>query len=234
MTSMSRAVRRPADDLLRQVDEFRALGDAADRSFDIWRPRLDRAIEVAQTAFWPYVAARRGTSAAGTETRRGAGDDPEHRAIAEHIGSLLSFRDRTRDELPAHLRDLRRAAYALHALARLYLLREQAHADSMSAAHAGCGDPDATPGYPRLPHEGNQTMADPAEVDVRTVPPRDRHPLIFDTFDALPAGGTLRLVNDHDPRPLYYQFQAERSGQFRWEPAEEGPERWVILIHREA
>ncbi len=76
-------------------------------------------------------------------------------------------------------------------------------------------------------------MSEATEVDVRAVPPRNRHPLIFDTFDALPQGGTLRLVNDHDPRPLFYQFQAERAGQFRWEPAEEGPERWVILIHRE-
>lgn len=75
-------------------------------------------------------------------------------------------------------------------------------------------------------------MAHAAEVDVREVPPRDRHPLIFDTFDGLQPGDSLLLVNDHDPRPLYYQFHAERAGQFEWSPEEEGPERWAIRITR--
>ena len=71
-------------------------------------------------------------------------------------------------------------------------------------------------------------------VDVRTITPRDRHPLIFATFDGLPVGAALTLINDHDPRPLYYQFQAERTGQVSWEPQEEGPERWEIRIVRTA
>ncbi len=71
-------------------------------------------------------------------------------------------------------------------------------------------------------------------VDVREVVPRDRHPLIFSTFDGLPAGGMLTLVNDHDPKPLFYQFQAERTGQASWEPVEEGPQRWVIHIRKTA
>ncbi len=75
-------------------------------------------------------------------------------------------------------------------------------------------------------------MAEPAELDVREVAPRDRHPLIFSTFDALAPGESFLLVNDHDPKPLYYQFQAERSQQFDWVPQEEGPERWAILITR--
>ena len=47
------------------------------------------------------------------------------------------------------------------------------------------------------------------ELDVRDVVPRERHPLIFRTFDALAPGQGFVLVNDHDPKPLYYQFQAE-------------------------
>lgn len=73
-------------------------------------------------------------------------------------------------------------------------------------------------------------MTDPVVIDVREIPPRERHPLIFQTFDGLAPGAALLLVNDHDPKPLYYQLQAERAGQVSWEPQEEGPERWVIRV----
>lgn len=69
-------------------------------------------------------------------------------------------------------------------------------------------------------------------IDVRTIPPRIRHPMIFETFDKLTAGDGFTLVNDHDPKPLYYQFEAERSGQFTWEYQEQGPEVWQILIRK--
>lgn len=67
-------------------------------------------------------------------------------------------------------------------------------------------------------------------VDVRTIPPRERHPLIFATFDNLAAGESLVLVNDHEPRPLYYQFAIERADQFTWEYLENGPEVWRAVI----
>ena len=75
-------------------------------------------------------------------------------------------------------------------------------------------------------------MSEPTTLDVREIAPRERHPLIFETFDALTPGEAFILVNDHDPKPLYYQFQAERAGQVSWEPQEEGPERWAIRIVR--
>jgi uncharacterized protein (DUF2249 family) len=68
------------------------------------------------------------------------------------------------------------------------------------------------------------------KVDVRTIPPRQRHPMIFDAFEALDAGEAFELINDHDPKPLYYQFAAERSGQFTWDYQEQGPERWRVRI----
>ena len=41
-------------------------------------------------------------------------------------------------------------------------------------------------------------MSSPAAtIDVRTVVPRERHPLIFSTFHGLPQGSALELVNDH-------------------------------------
>lgn len=67
-------------------------------------------------------------------------------------------------------------------------------------------------------------------IDVRTVPPRDRHPMLFERFDALAPGEAYVLVNDHDPKPLYYQFMAERPGQLDWRYLEEGPEVWRVRV----
>lgn len=77
------------------------------------------------------------------------------------------------------------------------------------------------------------TVSQPV-VDVREIAPRERHPLIFQTFDGLTPGGSLMLVNDHDPRPLYYQFMHERPNQFAWNYMEEGPTVWRVKIERVA
>lgn len=69
-------------------------------------------------------------------------------------------------------------------------------------------------------------------LDVRTLPPRDRHPLIFQTFDALSVSEHFELVNDHDPKPLYYQFLHERPDQFTWQYVEQGPLVWRVVIGR--
>ena len=71
-------------------------------------------------------------------------------------------------------------------------------------------------------------------VDVRTLIPRERHPLIFNTFRNLVPGDAFVLVNDHDPKPLYYQFQAELGEAFQWEYLENGPEVWKVRIGRAA
>ncbi len=71
-------------------------------------------------------------------------------------------------------------------------------------------------------------------VDVRSIPPRERHPKIFKAWEELPVGNALKLVNDHDPKPLFYEFSAERAGEFEWTPVEKGPEQWSVLIKRVA
>src|SRR5574338_113535 len=76
-----------------------------------------------------------------------------------------------------------------------------------------------------MAHEcGCNHAAAPMVLDVRDMAPRIRHPKIFETFDALAPGTAFVLVNDHDPKPLFYQFEAERKGTFRWRYLEEGPE----------
>ena len=71
-----------------------------------------------------------------------------------------------------------------------------------------------------------------ARIDVRTITPHERHPLIFSTFGALVPGEALELVNDHDPRPLFYQFNAQVPGQFSWDYLEQGPDTWRVAIGR--
>lgn len=71
-------------------------------------------------------------------------------------------------------------------------------------------------------------------IDVRPIAPRERHPLLFQTFDDLAVGESFELVNDHDPKPLYYQFMAERPGQLGWEYQEEGPETWRVVLTKHA
>lgn len=68
------------------------------------------------------------------------------------------------------------------------------------------------------------------KLDVRVLAPAQRHTLIFQTFEALEPGAAFELVNDHDPKPLYYQFAAEHAGEFTWEYSEQGPHVWRVRI----
>ena len=76
-------------------------------------------------------------------------------------------------------------------------------------------------------------MSDP-NLDVRDEPPARRHDLILSTYTQLDPGAAFVLVNDHDPKPLYYQFAAEYPGRFTWEYLETGPEVWRVRIGRPA
>ena len=73
-----------------------------------------------------------------------------------------------------------------------------------------------------------------ATLDVRPLPPREKHLRIHETFAALQPGAAMLLVNDHDPKPLHYEFQAERPGQFTWTYVESGPEVWRVRIAKQA
>ena len=72
------------------------------------------------------------------------------------------------------------------------------------------------------------------DLEVRNDPPARRHAMIFENYAALVPGQGFILINDHDPKPLYYQFDAEHHGEFTWQYLEEGPEVWRVRIGRPA
>lgn len=77
-------------------------------------------------------------------------------------------------------------------------------------------------------------MSEPKTLDVRVIPPREKHPTIFGAYNALQPGESFILLNDHDPRPLRYQFEAEYAGKFGWNYVEQGPAVWRVQISKVA
>lgn len=67
---------------------------------------------------------------------------------------------------------------------------------------------------------------------VMDLEPRLKHPTVFAHFDALQRGQAFEIINDHDPRPLYYQMIAERGAIFLWEYLEQGPDTWRVVIRK--
>jgi uncharacterized protein (DUF2249 family) len=57
-------------------------------------------------------------------------------------------------------------------------------------------------------HHSTNVMTE-QQLDLREIPPPQRHPKIFDAFEELESGDALTLVNDHEPTPLYHQMAAE-------------------------
>jgi uncharacterized protein (DUF2249 family) len=76
----------------------------------------------------------------------------------------------------------------------------------------------------------NTTAASIPTVDLRALPPRERHPLVFSTFKALQPGEAMELVNDHNPKPLLGQFESGLFGAFQWNSLKSGPEQWRVEI----
>ena len=81
------------------------------------------------------------------------------------------------------------------------------------------------------PQTQTNSLLDSAKVmDVRPIPCSIKHGLILKTWHELPVGDYFILLNDHDPVPLRYQFQAEFGDAFRWEYLERGPEDFRVKI----
>jgi uncharacterized protein (DUF2249 family) len=69
-----------------------------------------------------------------------------------------------------------------------------------------------------------------AVFDVRPIPSRVKHAQILQRWSDLPVGQFFILLNDHDPVPLRYQFEAEFANAFAWDYLERGPEVFRVKI----
>ena len=69
-------------------------------------------------------------------------------------------------------------------------------------------------------------------VGMRQVSHAQRHGLIFSAYRDLAPGAGFVLVNDHDPKPLRYQFGAQYADEYTWDYLEAGPEVWRVRIGR--
>lgn len=68
--------------------------------------------------------------------------------------------------------------------------------------------------------------------DVREIPCSVKHKQILERWGSLAVGDYFVLMNDHDPVPLRYQFQAEFPGACGWEYLDRGPDAFVVKISR--
>ncbi len=68
------------------------------------------------------------------------------------------------------------------------------------------------------------------EFDVRPFPPTERHEMFYKAFRDIKAGEAFVFTNDHDPKPLYYQMEAESTEPFKWEYLEKGPDVWKVRV----
>jgi uncharacterized protein (DUF2249 family) len=78
----------------------------------------------------------------------------------------------------------------------------------------------------------NPVDNEPEVFDARRYVPAERHRKIFEILGDLDAGESFILVNDHDPKPLYYQLEAEQPRTFSWTYLEQGSEVWRVQIGR--
>ncbi len=55
------------------------------------------------------------------------------------------------------------------------------------------------------------------ELDVRPLRKPDKHPAIFQAYDALAVGESFVLVNNHDPKHLREELDTDHPGSYRWD-----------------
>lgn len=83
----------------------------------------------------------------------------------------------------------------------------------------GHEDPDAEPREVRVSKQKPLGDDELGTFDVRNLIPQRRHEVLLDTFNRLGPGEGFVLVNDHDPKPLYYELRSMYGDVIEWEYA---------------
>jgi len=69
-------------------------------------------------------------------------------------------------------------------------------------------------------------------LDVRPIQPFERFEKIFKIWYNLKPGEMVKIINDHDPKPLHHYFTKNHEREFQWEYEQEGPVDWIVKITR--
>src|SRR5690625_3405607 len=80
--------------------------------------------------------------------------------------------------------------------------------------------------------EQNTQHATAPEIDVRTLIPIQRHELLLKKFRDLPVGEQFVFINDHDPKPLYYEFRSIFGDVVGWDYLKRDPDEWKVRVTR--
>lgn len=161
----------------------------------------------------------------------------DHEYIAEYARQITEVVHalRTADEhkQATHIQRLTRLVLQLQGIFAMHLAKEERVYLPLVEQVISSGDQKAL--LAALHAEAEESSAaketsTAAMLEVRHLPPVQRHQVIFERFNALPVGKSFVLVNDHDPKPVYYQLSAEYVGQLVWQYLEEGPEVWRVRV----
>ena len=229
-----------------------AVRDAAERLVDV-TPHRAALVELLQSQVLPHAAAEERTLydvGAGLPATRllVQAMTAEHRRLEALVGDLAQARTSV---------GVAGAAMAVRALFEAHLAKENdqllpalvsggvdlarllegmheilggTEADGAPEQDGGCGCGSCGCG-------GEQPVAgsvQAGDLDVRPLPPALRHEKIFAMVAQLAPGDSFVLANDHDPKPLRYQLDAEQPGQISWEYLDQGPALWRVQIGRAA
>ncbi len=161
--------------------------------------------------------------------------DIDHEAIEKRVHDVTVAVERLRvasgrQERADAKRLLREALLRLEALLGVHMEKEERVYLPLLEAHLGTEEQRAL--LRRLDEETPATPSGEPTLDVRSIPHAVRHEEIFARFARLPVDDAFVLVNDHDPRPLAYEFSERHPSAFRWEDVERGPLVWRVRITR--
>lgn len=70
-------------------------------------------------------------------------------------------------------------------------------------------------------------------LNIQSIVPQARHPLVFAVFENTLPGDSFVLVNNHDPVPLHRQLAQMYPGTFSWNYLENGPTVWRVEVKKE-
>lgn len=70
------------------------------------------------------------------------------------------------------------------------------------------------------------------EIDVRDLKPHRRHDVLTTIFGDLGPAEAVVLINDHDPKPLYYELRSMYGDVIEWEYVTQEAGEWIIAIEK--